>query len=135
MPWDNRYIPYVRWAKLLPVTWLVGRGLSVFNAAAMTTLVDRWSPKTHSFHLLCGEMIVTLEDVAMILALPIRGQALTYHVDTAGWHERVTAFLGRPPPPRPTTGRVMRLVCTSVGCSRSSASAPTTPTPRQCPTK
>jgi hypothetical protein len=101
MPWGNRYIPYVRWAKLFPVAWLIGHGLSVFNAAAMTTLVDRWRPETHSFHLLCGKMTVTLEDVAMILALPIRGQTMTYRVDPAGWHERVTAFLGRPPPPRP----------------------------------
>jgi hypothetical protein len=36
-------------------------------------MVDRWRPKTHSFHLPCGEMMVTHEDVTMILGLSIRG--------------------------------------------------------------
>uniref|UniRef100_A0A453DD16 Aminotransferase-like plant mobile domain-containing protein n=1 Tax=Aegilops tauschii subsp. strangulata TaxID=200361 RepID=A0A453DD16_AEGTS len=41
----------------------------------LTALVDRWRPETHSFHLPCGEMTVTLEDFAMITALPIKGHA------------------------------------------------------------
>jgi hypothetical protein len=46
--------------------------MQVFNAMAITAMMDRWRPKTHSFHLTCGEMMVTLEDVTMILGLPIR---------------------------------------------------------------
>jgi hypothetical protein len=49
--------------------------------------VDRWRLETHSFHLLCGEMMVTLVDVAIILGLPIRGRSITGHVDSATWHE------------------------------------------------
>ncbi|RVW53212.1 Serine/threonine-protein phosphatase 7 long form-like [Vitis vinifera] len=36
----------------------------------ITSLVERWRPETHTFHLPIGEMTVTLQDVAMILGLP-----------------------------------------------------------------
>ncbi|KAK1662558.1 hypothetical protein QYE76_050717 [Lolium multiflorum] len=42
------------------------------NPSALTALVDRWRPETHTFHLRAGEMAPTLQDVSMILALPIR---------------------------------------------------------------
>jgi hypothetical protein len=61
-------------------------------------MVDRWRPETHSFHLLCGEMTVTLEDVAMILGLPIRGRPVTDRVDSMMRRERVATFVGREPP-------------------------------------
>jgi hypothetical protein len=49
----------------LAVANIVHHGMLVFNATAITTMVDRWRPETHSFHLPCGEMTVTLENVAM----------------------------------------------------------------------
>ncbi|KAK5803158.1 hypothetical protein PVK06_030799 [Gossypium arboreum] len=36
-----------------------------------------WRPKTHTFHLPCGEGTVTLEDVALQLGLAIDGSAVT----------------------------------------------------------
>jgi hypothetical protein len=39
--------------------------------AMLTALMDWWRPKTHMFHLLCGETTVTLQDIAMILGLSI----------------------------------------------------------------
>jgi hypothetical protein len=74
--------------------------MPVFNTMAITAMVDRLRPETHSFHLTCGEMTVTLKDVAMILGLPIRGRPVTGHVDSAGWRERVAVFIGREPPTR-----------------------------------
>jgi hypothetical protein len=56
----------------LAITNIVHCGMPVFNATAITAMVDRWRPETHSFHLTCGEMIVTLEDVAMILGFLIK---------------------------------------------------------------
>ena len=41
----------------------------MFDNTALTALVDRWRPETHTFHLPCGELTVTLQDVAMILGL------------------------------------------------------------------
>jgi hypothetical protein len=43
----------------------------MFNAMAIIAMVDRCRPETHSFHLPCDEMTMTLEDVHMILGLPI----------------------------------------------------------------
>lgn len=45
------------------------RPMPLYNAAALTALVDRWRLETHTFHLPSGELTVTLEDVAMILLL------------------------------------------------------------------
>ncbi|KAG8478568.1 hypothetical protein CXB51_028345 [Gossypium anomalum] len=43
----------------------------------ISALVEHWCPETHTFHLLCGECIVTLEDVALQLGLPINESAVT----------------------------------------------------------
>jgi hypothetical protein len=74
--------------------------MPVFNATSITVMVDRWRLETHSFHQPCDEMAVTLEDVAMILGLPIRVHPVTGRVDLAGWHERVIVFIGREPSTR-----------------------------------
>jgi hypothetical protein len=82
---------------LLAITKIVRRGKPVFNATTITTMVDRWRPETRSFHLPCGEMMVTLEDVAMIIGLPIKGRPVTGRVDSTGWHKRVIIFVGQEP--------------------------------------
>ena len=56
----------------------------------------RWRPETHSFHLPCGEMTITLQDVAMLLGLPIRGNQVIGPVVSDGWRARVEEFLGSP---------------------------------------
>jgi len=48
-----------------------------FNHVLITTLVERWRIQTHTFHFPLGETTVTLEDVELILGLPIDGQAVT----------------------------------------------------------
>ena len=44
--------------------------------ALITEFVERWCPKTHSFHLLHGEMTITLQDVEVIIGMPIEGEAM-----------------------------------------------------------
>jgi hypothetical protein len=65
MAFDECCVPLLRQVNLLAVANIVHHGMLVFNATAITTMVDRWRPETHSFHLPCGEMTVTLENVAM----------------------------------------------------------------------
>lgn len=69
IPFDDRYIPYLRRAKLFAFATMGQRPMPLYNAAALTALVDRWRLETHTFHLPSGELTVTLEDVAMILLL------------------------------------------------------------------
>jgi len=66
----------------------------------LIAFVDRWRPETHTFHLPCGEMTVTLQDMAMILALPLEGVAATGIVQSDGWGDMVENMIGiRPPAP------------------------------------
>jgi hypothetical protein len=81
MDFDECCVPLLHQANLLAITEIIRHGMPVFNATAITAMVDRWRPETHSFHLPCGEMTVTLVDVAMILGLPIRGCHVTGRVD------------------------------------------------------
>ncbi|CAL5079069.1 unnamed protein product [Urochloa decumbens] len=111
LAWDERYAPFLHLAGFLPVALLVKDGLPKMDNAALTALVDRWRPETHTFHLPSGEMTVTLEDVAMLFGLPIDGQAVTGKIDADGWRDRVEMLLGvRPADPpedakdRKTTG-------------------------------
>lgn len=48
--------------------------LPALDAPLLTALTDRWRPETHTFHLPCGEMTITLQNVAMITGLPISGE-------------------------------------------------------------
>ena len=77
LPWDDRYAPYLARAGFLDIALVVVRGLPTMDVPLLSALVDRWWPETHSFHLPCGEMTITLEDVAMILGLPLEGVAVT----------------------------------------------------------
>ncbi|XP_016694422.2 protein MAINTENANCE OF MERISTEMS-like [Gossypium hirsutum] len=43
----------------------------------LSALVERWRSETHTFHFLCGECTVTLEDVAVQLGLPVDGSPVT----------------------------------------------------------
>jgi hypothetical protein len=66
----------------------------MMDSAALTSLVDRWRPETDTFHLPCGEITVTLQDIAMILGLPIDGAPVSRMVSPAGWRDSITAAIG-----------------------------------------
>ncbi|XBI85516.1 hypothetical protein VPH35_093652 [Triticum aestivum] len=95
--YDPRYEPYVRRLGLLPFVLQFKRRAPPVNHAALTALVDRWRPETHSFHLPCGEMTMTLQDMAMISGLPINGQAVTGRVSVGNWRERTGILIGVEP--------------------------------------
>ncbi|XP_021309200.1 protein MAIN-LIKE 1 [Sorghum bicolor] len=95
MVYDEKYTPLLKRANLAAVARVCRRGTPPFNPAALTALIDRWRPETHTFHLPCGEMTVTLEDTAMILGVRIRGFPVTGDTESEGWENRVHNFLGR----------------------------------------
>ena len=71
MVYDERYMPLLKHVKLSTIARACRRGVPPFNPAVLTTMIDRWQPETHSFHLPCEEMTITLEDATMILGLKI----------------------------------------------------------------
>ena len=85
---------------MLPLARVVCAGLPVMDAPLLTAFVDRWRPETHSFHLPCGEVSITMQDVAMILGLPLEGNVVIGMIQTDGWRDMVEAHIGiRPPEP------------------------------------
>ena len=42
----------------------------------ITTFIERWQPETHTFHLPHGETTITLQDVEVLLGIPINGEAI-----------------------------------------------------------
>ena len=98
MPYDERYTPYIQELGLLPFIQMVSRSTLSMNPSAITALVDRWRPETHSFHLRTRKMTVTLQDVSMILALPIEGKPLCIDTSSDGWREQMRELIGKPPP-------------------------------------
>ena len=99
MKYDARYDEYFQKMDLLGFVLQFKRTPPTMNHTALTALVDRWRPETHSFHLPCGEMTITLQDFAVITALPIDGAAVTGRVDSVGWRERVEGLIGDCPDP------------------------------------
>ena len=55
----------------------------------ITAFVERWWPETHTFHLPHGETTITLQDVEVLLGIPIDGEAIVGKIGRASCRERV----------------------------------------------
>ena len=53
--------------------WIMKMGYLKINSALITTLIERWRPEPHMFHLRCGEATITLQDVSVLLGLHTEG--------------------------------------------------------------
>jgi hypothetical protein len=60
LTWDERYVSFVCRAGFLSLAHLITDGLSMMDPVTLMTLVDRWRPETHTFHLPCWETTVML---------------------------------------------------------------------------
>ncbi|XP_028091201.1 protein MAIN-LIKE 1-like [Camellia sinensis] len=47
------------------------------NKFLISSFVERWQPETNTFHMIVGEMTLTLDDVGTILGLPIVGKSVS----------------------------------------------------------
>jgi hypothetical protein len=57
---------------------LVYLGYATVPHALQMTLCERWHNETSNFHMVLGEMTVTLDDVACLMHLPIEGRMLSH---------------------------------------------------------
>lgn len=83
---DHRWFDRLRAAGLLPLYRLLDpvegdniagtRHPLVVDKSLLTVRIDTWSSETHTFHLLCGEMAPMLQDIAFLLGLPVRDEAV-----------------------------------------------------------
>ena len=88
---DNFVYYRLREFGLLTLALLVEGGPVQLDQSLLTALVDRWRPETHTFHLPCGEMTPTLQDVAYLLGLPIVGEVVGPRVVAASWKDDLEA--------------------------------------------
>ena len=103
---DNFVYYRLREVGLLTLSRLVEVGPIQLDRSLLTALVDRWRPKTHTFHLPCGEMTPTLQDMAYLLGLPIVGEAVGPRVVTASWKDELEARFALVDPVRADRGMV-----------------------------
>ena len=68
------------------------------NHALITALVKWWCPETHTFHLPHGEMGITLQDIEVMLGIPVDGLPVTGRTDYK-WNLLCRELLGHEPPP------------------------------------
>ncbi|BAH91629.1 Os02g0285700 [Oryza sativa Japonica Group] len=61
------------------------------DRSLLAALVDRWRPEMHTFHLPCGEMAPTLQDVSYLLGLPLARAPVGPMDGVFGWKEDITA--------------------------------------------
>ncbi|KAL4328493.1 hypothetical protein AHAS_Ahas13G0205600 [Arachis hypogaea] len=54
----------------------------------VSALIERWMPESHTFHLPCGEMTITLQDVAYQLGLRIDGDPVSGCIGGSGQHHQ-----------------------------------------------
>jgi hypothetical protein len=69
------------WERKLKATGFWGLSqtrYSFLDPDLLATFVERWHWDTSTFHLSCGEMTVTLDDVRCLLYLPIQGRSLNH---------------------------------------------------------
>ncbi|CAI0405015.1 unnamed protein product [Linum tenue] len=67
------------------------------DASLITALVERWRPETSTFHLPCGEVTITLEDVVTLSGLAIDGDAVVVDIPDEEWSAICLRLLGRVP--------------------------------------
>ncbi|XP_030955928.1 serine/threonine-protein phosphatase 7 long form homolog isoform X1 [Quercus lobata] len=90
---DNQVVDIIKVLGLEGLLRVPGREI---DHGLITTLVERWWPKTHTFHMSHGEVTITLQDVEVLLDLPVNGDAITGSTQKV-WANVCQEFLGFQP--------------------------------------
>ncbi|KAK9983893.1 hypothetical protein SO802_033418 [Lithocarpus litseifolius] len=92
---DPQIAVYIANTGLEGLLWVPSINL---DHALITTLVERWRPETHSFHLPDGEMTITLQDMEVIIGVPVDGLSAVGFTHMQDWGDLCTELLGHRPP-------------------------------------
>ena len=87
---DDRVIDIIKALGLEGLLRTLGREI---DHGLIMALVERWRPMTHTFHMPHGEVTITLQDVEVLLELPVDGEAITGSTQKE-WENVCRDFLG-----------------------------------------
>ncbi|GAU40763.1 hypothetical protein TSUD_26430 [Trifolium subterraneum] len=74
VPGPGEHHPYIQaWVDDYGLKWLERTSLTKVDPQLLSAFTERWHPQTSSFHMLFGEMTITLDDVACLLHIPVKG--------------------------------------------------------------
>ncbi|GAU44356.1 hypothetical protein TSUD_296830 [Trifolium subterraneum] len=74
VPGPGEHYPNIQgWLDESGLKWLERTSLSKVDPQLLSAFTERWHPETSSFHMPFGEMTITLDDVACLLHIPVRG--------------------------------------------------------------
>ena len=90
---DDRVVDII---KALGLEGLLRQPSRMFDHGLITALVERWRPETHTFHMPYDEITITLQDMEVILGLPVDGDAITGSTQK-NWMNVCEEFLGFQP--------------------------------------
>ena len=90
---DDRVVDIIKALGLEGFLWISGREI---DHGLIMALVERWRPETHTFHMPHGEISITLQDVEVLLELPVDGDAITGSTQKS-WIKVYRDFLGFQP--------------------------------------
>ncbi|KAL5184175.1 Serine/threonine-protein phosphatase 7 long form [Glycine soja] len=79
------------------------------NGGIINVFVERWRPETHIFHFTCGEATITLQDVSVLLGLPMDGNPLIGSTNIDGIDMREQYLGVRPNANALTDGNTLKL--------------------------
>ena len=88
---DPRIATYITDAGLDGLLWVSHMDL---DHALITALVEKWQPKTHSFHLLHDEVTITLQDMEVIMGVLVDGLLVVGYTHMDNWGNLCTDLLG-----------------------------------------
>ena len=71
---DDRVVNIIKALGLEGLLWVPGREI---DHGLITALVEQWRPETYTFHMPHGEASITLQDVEVLLGLPVDGHTIT----------------------------------------------------------
>ena len=88
--------------------WIMTMGYLKISVSLITTLIERWRPETHTFHMRCRECTITLQDVSILLGLRVDGAPLIGQTNL-DWAELCEELLGVRPHEGELQGSVVKL--------------------------